>query len=354
MTIAPVVEITTVQGKIWSDQLGICLPHEHILNDVRSWWQRSTLTGLTSDSFRDAPVSTDILWELRNDPFGNLDNCQMQDIRVAESELRLYQDFGGVSIVETTSISIGRDLPRLRELSAATGLNIIAGTGFYLDASQPPAIKESSEEELVHLMLADLEQGSDGILPGIIGEIGVSSEFTPAERKSLRSAGLVQTQTQLPIQVHLPGWFRLGHRVLDTLEEVGVNPAHVVLCHMGPSGSDTKYQTSLAQRGAWLQYDMIGMDVFYADQGVQCPSDTENAMNILHLADLGFAEQILISQDIFLKSLMRTNGGPGYAHILQFFIPRLQRMGADQQLIEQLHITNPRRMFELPKEKNDD
>jgi phosphotriesterase-related protein len=273
-------------------------------------------------------------------------------MRVAESELRLFQDLGGVSIVETTSISIGRDLTRLRELSVATGLNVIAGTGFYLDSSQPPAIKASSEEELVQLMLTDLEQGSDGVLPGIIGEIGVSSEFTPAEHKSLRAAGLVQTQTQLPIQIHLPGWFRLGHRVLDTLEEVGVNPAHVVLCHMGPSGNDTEYQTSLAQRGAWLQYDMIGMEVFYADQGVQCPSDTENATNILRLVDLGFAEQILISQDIFLKSLLRANGGPGYGHILQFFVPRLQRMGADQHLIDQLLKTNPRRMFELPKEKN--
>jgi phosphotriesterase-related protein len=346
------VEITSVTGKIWSDQLGVCLPHEHILNDVLSWWQTSTLIGLDPDSYRDAPVSAEILWELRNDPFGNLDNCQIQDMRVAESELRLFQDLGGVSIVETTSISIGRDLTRLRELSVATGLNVIAGTGFYLDSSQPPAIKASSEEELVQLMLTDLEQGSDGVLPGIIGEIGVSSEFTPAEHKSLRAAGLVQTQTQLPIQIHLPGWFRLGHRVLDTLEEVGVNPAHVVLCHMGPSGNDTEYQTSLAQRGAWLQYDMIGMEVFYADQGVQCPSDTENATNILRLVDLGFAEQILISQDIFLKSLLRANGGPGYGHILQFFVPRLQRMGADQHLIDQLLKTNPRRMFELPKEKN--
>jgi len=352
MISTPAVEITSVTGKIWSDQLGVCLPHEHILNDVLSWWQTSTLIGLDPDSYRDAPVSAEILWELRNDPFGNLDNCQIQDMRVAESELRLFQDLGGVSIVETTSISIGRDLTRLRKLSVATGLNVIAGTGFYLDSSQPPAIRASSEEELVQLMLTDLEQGTDGVLPGIIGEIGVSSEFTPAEHKSLRAAGLVQTQTQLPIQIHLPGWFRLGHRVLDTLEEVGVNPAHVVLCHMGPSGNDTEYQTSLAQRGAWLQYDMIGMEVFYADQGVQCPSDTENATNILRLVDLGFAEQILISQDIFLKSLLRANGGPGYGHILQFFVPRLQRMGADQHLIDQLLKTNPRRMFELPKEKN--
>ena len=352
MTLAPAVEVMSVTGKIQSDQLGVCLPHEHLLNDVRSWWQPSQVNGVDPDTYRDAIVSAEILWELRNDPFGNLDNCQMQDIEVAESELRYFRDLGGVSIVETTSISIGRDLTRLRELSIATGLNVIAGTGFYLDSSQPPEIKASSEEDLIDLMLADLKHGMDGARPGIIGEIGVSSEFTPAEQKSLRAAGKVQTRSQLPIQVHLPGWFRLGHQVLDMLEDVGVNPAHVVLCHMGPSGEDTDYQTSLANRGAWLQYDMIGMEVFYADQGVQCPSDAENATNILRLADFGFAKQILISQDIFLKSLLRSNGGPGFGHILQFFAPRLQRMGADTALIEQLLVTNPRRMFELPKENH--
>ena len=352
MTLSPAVEVMSVRGKIQSDQLGVCLPHEHLLNDVRSWWKASQVPGINPDTYRDATVSAEILWELRNDPFGNLDNCQMSDMKVAESELRYFRDLGGMSIVETTSISIGRDLTRLRELSIVTGLNVIAGTGFYLDSSIPPEIKASSEEDLIQLMLNDLDQGTDGVRPGIIGEIGVSSEFTSAEKKSLRAAGGVQTRTQLPIQVHLPGWFRLGHRVLDTLEEVGVDPAHVVLCHMGPSGEDTEYQTSLAKRGAWLQYDLIGMEVFYSDQGAQCPSDTENATNILRLADFGFAKQILISQDIFLKSLLRSNGGPGFGHILQFFGPRLRRMGADAGLIEQLLETNPRRMFELPKEKN--
>ena len=94
------------------------------------------ISGVDPDTYRDAIVSAEILWELRNDPFGNLDNCQMQDMEVAESELRYFRDLGGVSIVETTSISIGRDLTRLRELSIATGLNVIAGTGFYLDSSQ--------------------------------------------------------------------------------------------------------------------------------------------------------------------------------------------------------------------------
>ena len=91
--------------------------------------------------------------------------------------------------------------------------------------------------------------------------------------------------------VHLPGWFRLGHRVLDIVEEEGADPRHTVLCHMNPLWHDFDYQTSLAARGAFLEYDMIGMDYFYADQQVQCPSDDEVARAIKRLIDAGLADR---------------------------------------------------------------
>jgi phosphotriesterase-related protein len=91
---------------------------------------------------------------------------------------------------------------------------------------------------------------------------------------------------------------------------------------------------------------MIGMELFYADQGVQCPSDEENATNILSLCEAGYENQVLMSQDIFLKSLLRRHGGPGFGHILQYFVPRLRRLGASDELINALLVTNPRKMFE--------
>ena len=42
----------------------------------------------------------------------------------------------------------------------------------------------------------------------------------------------------VPLMVHLPGWERLAHRVLDVVGEEGVDPRHVVLCHMNPSQHD--------------------------------------------------------------------------------------------------------------------
>ena len=120
---------------------------------------------------------------------------------------------------------------------------------------------------------------------------------------------------------------------------------------MGPSGVDQNYQQRLAARGAWIQYDMIGAELFYADQGVQCPSDEDNARNIVSLLEAGFGDRVLISSDIFLKSLLRRYGGPGYGHILQYFVPRLKRLGVSAGVVEQLLVKNPKALFDNCEEK---
>jgi phosphotriesterase-related protein len=339
-------EVTTVRGSVRAEDLGICLTHEHVLNDVTSWWHRTESIGLDPDSFAGKTVAMEDLWDLKHDPFGNRDNCRLDDMAIAEDELHRYRALGGRSMIETTCIGIGRDLKRLSALSERTGVNIIAGTGFYLEAAHPEFVREKAAEELAEMILADLRQGEDGVLPGIIGEIGVSQDFTPAERKSLTAACVVQLETGLPMQVHLPGWFRLADDVLDHVEANGVDPAYVVLCHMNPSGSDQQYQRRQAERGAWIQYDMIGAELFYADQGVQCPSDEENAQNIVSLVEAGYLNRVLVSSDIFLKNLLRAYGGPGYGHVLQYFVPRLRRLGLGADAIEQLLVGNPRSLFE--------
>jgi phosphotriesterase-related protein len=53
-----------------------------------------------------------------------------------------------------------------------------------------------------------------------------------------------------------------------------------------------------------------------------------------------------MSQDIFLKSLLRTYGGPGYGHLIEFFLPRLERHGLPLERSLALMTDNPRRLFE--------
>ncbi|WP_336660795.1 phosphotriesterase family protein [Leucobacter sp. USHLN153] len=338
--------VMTVTGPRNAADLGITLTHEHLINDASSWAQQSTTPGIDAEEYLHRPVAQDLLWELRNDPFGNLDNCRLDDVELALEEIGRYASLGGRTIIDTTSMNSGRDLRGLADLSTRSGVTIIAGTGYYLDPSLPQDFAALSAVDVAEQILNDIAHGEHGIRPGIIGEIGVSADFTERERTSLHGALLAQRETGLPVEVHLPGWFRRGHEVLDLAEQVGVDPAAIVLCHMGPSGEDRSYQLELLRRGAWVQYDMIGMEVFYADQGVQCPSDEDNARHLVGLVDAGFEEQLLISQDIFIKSLLRAYGGPGYGHILQYFVPRLLRHGLDQAAIDRFLIDNPRSLFE--------
>ena len=114
---------------------------------------------------------------------------------------------------------------------------------------------------------------------------------------------------------------------------------------MGPSGEDVDYQRAVLDRGAWVQYDMLGMEVYYADQGVQCPSDDQNAAHLARLVNHGYGGQLLLSQDVFVKSLLRRHGGPGYAHLLQYFAPRLRRHGLDEGQVLSMITDNPRCLF---------
>jgi phosphotriesterase-related protein len=162
----------------------------------------------------------------------------------------------------------------------------------------------------------------------------------------LRGAARAQTRSHVPLMVHLPAWERLAHRVLDVVAEEGVRLDCVILCHMGPSWRDLDYQAGLAQRGAYLEYDMISMDYYYADQHAQCPSDEENAAAIQNLINSGYAERILISQDVFLKMMLTCYGGFGYGYILRHFVPRLRRLGVTEDDVKKLLEHNPRRVFE--------
>ena len=337
--------VMTVNGPLPAVDLGITLMHEHLVNDCRCWWnppkqpERARLGG--------EPVHMGIIGELRMDPFVNLDNCALDDHRLAAAELMPFKAAGGRTVVDPTCRGIGRDPVKLRAIAAETGLQIVMGAGYYLQTSHPPALRSMSIDAVADEIVAEALDGVDGTDAriGLIGEIGVSGDFTAEEEKSLRGAARAQARTRLPIMVHLPAWYRHGGRVLDVIAQEGGDLSHAVLCHMNPSGEDVEYQTTLAARGAFIEYDMLGMDYWYADQQVQCPSDEDNARAIKRLIDLGFVNHILLSQDVFLKMMLTLYGGFGYAYVLRHFTPRLKRHGVTDDQIRTMLVDNPRRVF---------
>jgi phosphotriesterase-related protein len=229
--------VNTVLGPIAPEQLGVTLMHEHLLLDATPWFREPEAASLRTVAYQ--PVSIEVLGLLRNDPFMCRDNCELFDEAIATDEVRRFRLAGGDTVVDPTCRGIGRDPHALQRIARATGLQIVMGTGYYLQPAHPPHVREMSVEAIVKEITRDVVDGVDGVRAGIIGEIGISKDFTAEEKKVLRGAARAQHATGVPLEVHLPGWERHGERVLDVVAEEGGDLRRTVLCHMNPSTIST-------------------------------------------------------------------------------------------------------------------
>ena len=294
--------VMTVRGPVPGDDLGVTLPHEHVFVDLTREYRGDGLL---------------------NDP------------GLAEAELGLFVDAGGRTLVDVTSVGLGRDPDGLRLISAHTGLHIVMGSGFYRRAYFPPEVDELSTDAVADLIVRDIEDGVDGIRAGIIGEIGCDRVLTALEERSFRAAARAHRRTGLTVTTHAARW-PVGTAQLDLLVEEGVDPRRVVIghCDMVP---DHDYHLALARRGAWVQFDTV--------QGVH-EWDTRQRLDwIRSLADEGHLDQVLLSQDVCLRSDYAAMGGPGYAYVVTTFADRLKEAGFDDTDIRGLLVDNPRRML---------
>jgi phosphotriesterase-related protein len=341
--------VRTVLGEIDSADLGVTLFHEHLFVDGTGAWRRPAPGDEEARRVAEAPVSIEDLGRLRNDPYLSLDNTRLDNRDVAVAEATWFAKAGGRTIIDQSSASMGRDPDGLRQVAERTGLQIVMGCGFYLQRTHPAGLASMSPDDIADLIELELRDGVGGIRPGIIGEIGVGPDFTPGEERVLRGAARAQRRARVPLSVHLPGWLRHGHRVLDVVEEEGGDLRATVLCHMNPSMADRDYQCSLADRGARLGYDMVGMELCYPGEG-QSPSDDDNARAVAALIRDGYAGSLLLSGDVFLKVLLRRYGGFGYDHLITNFLPRLEALGVERTVARGLITDNPRAVFETAAE----
>ena len=71
-----------------------------------------------------------------------------------KDEILIFKGAGGDTIVDCTSIGLGRDVEALRKLSRYTGVNIIASSGYYYKDTHPatmPAAKRTPHYQDVQL-----------------------------------------------------------------------------------------------------------------------------------------------------------------------------------------------------------
>lgn len=252
-------------------------------------------------------------------PYAILDNALLDSTELAIQELLLYKQDGGQAIVDCTPDEIGRDPRKLRYISEQTGVNIIMGCGHYYHIAHAPYVKDATVPQLADEMRRDILEGIAGtdIKAGIIGEIGTSAVVTPDEQKVLKAAGIVGAQTGKAIHVHTDLYTENGFLVADILEAEGVKPGKICIDHVDVD-LRPDYIRALLDRGLCIEFDNIGKE-FYVNQKERFAYDLERAQLLAQLVAEGYQKQILLSNDICLKTMWCAYGGCGYSHILRTF-----------------------------------
>ena len=340
------VLVRTVLGEVPVEELGVTLTHEHLFNDLGEALHEATLPELRERAGR--PVTAADAWLLREDPYTNRDNCRLDDESVTAAELGLFAAAGGRTVVDNTT-GAGRRPEGLVRTAERTGLNIVMASGWCLAHGHDDTFARLDPERLADQLVSEHAdgvptRGGRRVRPGVIGEIGVGPSFTASERTTLVAAALAQPRAGVPLLIHLPGWQRRAHEVLDIVLGLGLDPRAVVLCHMDPSGGDPGYQREVAARGVWLEFDMIGMPFNFPGEG-QSPAVHETAAAVAGLVADGLAGQLLLSHDVFLKGMWTRNGGNGYAFVPTAFLPRLRALGVADDVAAGLLTANPAALF---------
>jgi phosphotriesterase-related protein len=345
----------TVLGPIDPEQLGPTITHEHCVVDLKAWFFEPVEASRRKDM--DRPIDMSMLADLRRRPMSTTrDNMALDDIDLIVEELEHFRRAGGKSLVDVTCYGLGRDPIALQRISRATGLNIVMASGFYVENAHPAWVKDRTADQLAELMASEVTDGvgETGVKCGIIGEIGLTGipkgagrtkvgPVTPEEEKTLRAAARAALQTGLTVTVHLdPIPPRASITAVDILEEEGVPPERIILDHMDQV-NDLDYHLEAAARGVFIEYDSLGRDHYTDDWGYDFDwgHDSWRVRFAQRLIEAGHGEQLLFSQDVCLKTDLRTYGGVGYSHVLNTICPTLRALGVSQDSIDQILLRNP-------------
>jgi len=336
----------TVLGSIAPQELGVALCHEHLLVDLSAMFKEPEEA--TARAMAHAPVTMDMLWWLRSwRP--NLDNKKLSDEQLTINEVLRYKAAGGNSIVELTSVNIGRDPVALAHISRATGLNVIMGSGYYVDASWSSEMKTRTEEEITEEIVKDLTEGvgTTGIKSGIIGEIGCSWPLTDNEIKSLRAAARAQQHTGAPLNIHPGHHEEAAMEILHIIDSVGGDISRTAISHVDRTVRQPDNRIALARTGCYLEYDLFGHEGYYPPEKriIDLPNDHYRLNEIAQLIDAGYLNHIVISQDVCNKDQLCTYGGWGYEHILRDVVPVMRLKQFSEEIIHTILVENPRRLL---------
>ena len=332
----------TVLGPVSPQSLGKTSTHEHLLIDFVCMFREPKVASEIKLAYE--PVDLTNLGWVRYDPFRNLDNLRLVDEQTIINEVGLFKRAGGGTIIDATTIGIGRDPLGLARISRATSVNVVMGAGYYVDAVHPDTMDEKSVDMLADQIIEELTFGVEdtGIKAGIIGEIGCTWPLTANEKKVLIASSMAQKETGASILIHPGRNESAPFEILDLISGAGGDLSRVVMGHLDRTIHDLKKVVELAESGCYLEYDLFGWETsFYPFSDLDMPNDGQRINWVKNLVNMGYSGQVVLAQDIWGKHFLSRYGGYGYAHILNNIVPRMNESGISNKDLNKMLVGNP-------------
>ena len=377
-------KVQTVLGPVEPAELGLTLPHEHVLIDMTLGACSADVLIDQTESGRAAAATAEAGWEPGedgpgtaasyrarwNEPiclenradvarnwfyYGNYKSTSIDD---AIYEANLFKRHGGGCLVDQTSIGLARDPRGLQQVSRATGVHIVMATSYYTFEYHPAEIEEMDIGGVQDRIVRDIEigVGGDGVQDGIIGEVGLSTNMHPREEKVLRASARAQKASGLPLSIH-PGFGPDAiWAAVRILEEEQADLSRTIMCHVdhrlaskpAPHSFEPEPWLELAKTGMYLEFDCFGWEESYRQRGkVDMPNDAIRLNEIMALVEAGHSDRVLMSHDLALQHWQRKYGGHGWQHIPETVTALMRYKGFDEDLIRKILVDNPRELLTI-------
>jgi len=252
-----------------------------------------------------------------------------------KEELKLYRSAGGGSLLDCQPGGCGRNANKLAQISRATGVHIIACTGFHrkryyspeawLFTTRPEQASEYFLQELTSALEETKEQ-PEPVRAGFI-KVALESAWNDSPLCALEGAAEAATQTGCLVEVHTEKG-GLAEKAAIFFEGAGIAPKQLVLCHMDKR-PDFGLHMELARFGALLEYD-----TFYRPK---YEPETKLWPLIKKMAEAGLSNQLALATDMAEAEMYATIGnGPGLASLPTEIKLKLIKIGIQENSIRQM------------------
>lgn len=271
---------------------------------------------------------------------------RVAEVQKAAAKLKDLQSRGVKTLVDLT-VGDWRDIPFVKDVVAASGMQVIVATGIYWEVPHFfRTLSGRSADFIAGLFARDIDEGimDTGVKAGIIkcatDEPGVDQDV----EHILRACARAHRRTGVPISTHTHAASKVGLKQQDIFESEGVDLGRTVIGHSGDS-DDLDYLTTLIKRGSYIGMDRFGLDNFQSHE--------KRVQTVTRLCEMGHADRMVLSHDASCcfewatpEILKQFVPNWGFNFISDRVIPDLMAAGVTEDQIKVMTVDNPRQIFE--------